>query len=318
MGNQRPAPTTNGLAFDRERQLAAIARDQHGAVTRAQLLGLGYSDTMVTRRLKRSLWPVAPGVYAVGHPRLSRRGRGTAALLYAGAGSALSWWTAARVWEMVAQSTDGPFHVSVPDRRTLSKVPGLMVHRPANLAPDDLATHRGVRVTTPERVLLDVLPTTPVVELSRMLEQTVVKVGRSPDDLHAWGTGLTNVAGHAKLLRALDEIAGPAVIRSELESRFRSLCQEAGLPLPHTNYRLGRWEVDAVWVDHGVAIELDSWRWHGGKWQFHQDRRKGLAISRAGYELIRLTWPQLKHDSREVVDALRFALARGAARPAPR
>jgi very-short-patch-repair endonuclease len=58
-------------------------------------------------------------------------------------------------------------------------------------------------------------------------------------------------------------------------------------------------------------VELDSWRWHGGRWQFHQDRRKGLAISRAGFELIRISWPQLKHDPAMVVEALGYALARG-------
>jgi very-short-patch-repair endonuclease len=116
------------------------------------------------------------------------------------------------------------------------------------------------------------------------------------------------------LLRALDEVAGPAVIRSEFESRFRSLCQEAGLPQAQTNYRLGRWELDAVFLEHGVAVELDSWRWHGGRWQFHRDRRKGLDISRAGLELIRLSWPQLKYDRAEVVEAIQYALARGADR----
>jgi very-short-patch-repair endonuclease len=293
-----------------------LAASQHGVVSRAQLHELGLSDSLIKERTRRTLWPLAKDIYAVGHPGLSRRGVGQAALLWAGAEAGLSCDTSARVWEMVARSTDGPVHVSTPNRQAprLKPPAGVQLHRPTNLRPADIVVHRGVRVTTPERTLIDLLPSSSVAEITRMLEQTVTALGRSPDDLHAWGHALSRAPGRPKLLRALDEIAGPAVIRSEFESRFRTLCQEAGLPPAHTNYRLGRWELDAAWLDQRVAVELDSWRWHGGRWQFHRDRRKGLDISRAGFELIRLSWPQLKYDQTDVIEALRYALARGEGR----
>ena len=301
--------------FPDDRALAQLAARQHGAVSRSQLKALGFSESLIERRVSLGrLFRCGPSVYAVGHPGLSRRGRGVAALLHAGPGAALSHETAARVWQLVGRDSSGPIHVSVPSRSTLVAPPGVVIHRPRSLAPTDVVFHRDLWLTTPERALRDLLPGRSVAQVTRMLEQMVTVLNRSPDTLHEWGHGLRNAPGRATLLRALDEVAGPAVIRSEFETRFRSLCQEAGLPSATTNHRIGRWELDAVWLEHGVAVELDSYRWHGGRWQFHRDRRKGLAISRAGFELIRLSWPQLKYDRAEVVEAIRYALQRGQSR----
>lgn len=251
----------------------------------------------------------------VGHTGLSRRGRGVAALLHAGDDSALYGLSAARVWDMAEHDGDGPIHVAVRNRSGgLAQVAGVVIHRPRNLRDDEVVLHRGLRVTTPERTLLDLLPSSSEAEITRMLEQMVIRLGRSPDDLHAWAAGLGRVAGKHKLLRALDHVVGPAVIRSQLEALFRTVCQEGGLPLPQTNVRVGRWELDVVWQEQRVAVELDSWRFHGGQWAFHRDRRKGLAVSRSGYELIRLSWPQLKRDQPEVIATLTLALRRGDAR----
>lgn len=291
--------------------ISRLASQQHGVVARWQAMHLGYSrgwiDSAVTRQL---LHPIADGVYALGHTGLSRRGVAIGALLWAGAGSALSHESAARTWRLVAESTDGPIHVSLGRRRGLASTDAIVVHRPRSLAASDLEWHRGLIVTNPERTIRDLLPSASVGEITRMLEQAVTLLGRAPDDLHRWGAGLTQVRGRDKLLRALDNVVGPAVLRSELERRFRTLCQEAGLPLPETNTRFGRWELDALWRDLAIAVELDSWRWHGGRWQFHRDRRKGLALNRAGVELVRLTWAQVKHEPSEVVDTLRVMIHR--------
>lgn len=299
---------------DRDATLAVTASAQQGAVSREQLLDIGFSPAEIREATDRSLWPIAPRVFAVGHPGISRLGRAKGVLMYTGEESALSELSSARLWEMVGRGTDGPIHVSMLNRRTVVEPPGVQIHRPRSLTAEDIVVHRGLRVTTPERTIVDLLPTSTVAETSRMLEQMVTHLGRSPDDLHRWGHGLKSVHGKEKLLKALDYVAGPAVIRSEFEALFRSVCQEGGLPIALTNYKLGRWEVDAIWTAFGVAIELDSWRWHGGRWQFHQDRRKGLAISRAGFELLRISWPQLKYQRAEVIEAIHYALARGTAR----
>jgi very-short-patch-repair endonuclease len=302
---------------ERQHAVASLAAAQRGVASRAQLLNLDFTDDSIEELTVRGwLHKVGPSVFAIGHPGISRRGQAIAALLQVGDDAGVSHESAARHWGMKARSSEGPIHVSIRSRAGLTAPDGVVIHRPRNLKASELVVHKGVRVTTPERTLVDMLPSSSVVELTRMLEQMVTTLGRSPDGLHAWAHGLGPVKGRGKLIKALDWVAGPAVIRSEFESLFRSVCQEAGLPVAVTNHRIGRWEVDAVWIAYWVAVELDSWRWHGGRWQFHQDRRKGLAISRAGFELLRISWWQLKNERAEVVEAIRYALARGQLRVA--
>jgi hypothetical protein len=295
-------------------RLAALGARQHGVAARWQASALGFDDWWLDHAVRRShLHQVTDGIYAIGHPGLGRLGRATAALLRGGEGTVLSHISAARTWGIVESSTKGEIHISLASRRGLTSTDGISVHRPRALPTSDTTTHRGFPVTTPERTVRDLLHVSTVSEVTRMLEQMVTVLGRDPDELHAWGSALPHVSGRRKLERALDDVVGPAVLRSELERTFRSLCQDAGLPMPETNVRLGPWEVDALYRDQCVALELDSWRFHGGRWQFHRDRRKGLALNRLGYEVIRLTWPQVKHESKEVADTLRAVLARAGA-----
>lgn len=308
----------HGIAIERERAdwdagLAEVAGLQHGVVAGWQANTLGIDHDWIARAVRRKrLHPMSESVYAVGHPAVSRRGRAIAAVLRGGEGTVVSHLSAARLWGLVNESTDGPIHVSLGRRRGLQSSDDVTVHRPRTLSASDVTTHRGLPVTTPERTIRDLLRESSVADVTRMLEQMVTHLNRSPDELHQWGHALTRTPGLHVLHDALDEIVAPVVLRSELERRFRTLCQHAGLPLPETNARIANWEVDAAWRRHRVAVELDSWRWHGGRWQFHRDRRKGLALSRAGYELLRLTWPQIKHESREVVETLQIVLDRRA------
>jgi hypothetical protein len=295
--------------------LARLAGRQHGAVAGWQTDAIGLDGWWLGRQVERQrLHSISEGVYAVGHRALSRRGLAVGALLRAGPGSALSHMSAARMWGLVAPSTGGAIHVSVARRRGLPSTEDVDIHRPRRLPTSHVVIHRGLPVTTPERTIRDLLAKSTVAEITRMLEQAVTVLGRDPDELHAWAKTLNNTRGLNKLFEALDHVVGPALIRSELESKFRSLCQTYGLPMPETNVKLGPWEVDALYRDACVAIELDSWRFHGGRWQFHRDRRKGLALNRMGFEVVRLTWAQIKNEPDEVASTLRVVLARATTR----
>src|ERR1700760_2731957 len=63
----------------------ALARGQHGVVTRRQLLALGLTPRGIEHRVARGrLHVVGRGVYAVGRPDLTRNGRWMAAILAGG------------------------------------------------------------------------------------------------------------------------------------------------------------------------------------------------------------------------------------------
>ena len=64
-----------------------LTRQQHGVVTRRQLLALGMPPTTIRARLKAGrLHRLGPGVYAVGRPDIGRLGQLMAATLACGPG----------------------------------------------------------------------------------------------------------------------------------------------------------------------------------------------------------------------------------------
>src|SRR3954452_13822075 len=95
----------------------ALARRQHGAITRAQLLELGFNTDAIQHRLEKGrLHPAGGGVYAVGRPELERTGRWMAAVLVCGPGAALSHHSAAALLA-IRPARGGAIEISVPAGR---------------------------------------------------------------------------------------------------------------------------------------------------------------------------------------------------------
>ena len=80
-----------------DRRIAELAKRQHGVVSLTQLAGFGLTPRAVRSRVSAGrLQRRYRGVYAVGHDKLSLRGRWMAAVLAFGRGAVLSHWDAAR------------------------------------------------------------------------------------------------------------------------------------------------------------------------------------------------------------------------------
>src|ERR1700743_3106532 len=76
-----------------------LARAQHGVLQPGGLLGLGFSPKAIKHRVATGrLHPMTNGIYAVGRPELTPRGRWMAAVLVCGNGAALSHRSAAQLW----------------------------------------------------------------------------------------------------------------------------------------------------------------------------------------------------------------------------
>ena len=100
--------------------------------------------------------------------------------------------------------------------------------------------------------------------------------------------------------------------RSPLEDRFLFFCERYGIHLPRPNFEIAGHEVDAVWPELLVAVELDGRDEHGTPGAVVRDRRRELAIRDAGYELIRYGSEQIDHDHARTAADLEAALTRGA------
>jgi predicted transcriptional regulator of viral defense system len=136
------------------RDLWAIARRQHGVVTRQQLLKTGYSAKSVRNKIATGrLHRVFSGVYAVGRPALSQHGRWMASVLACGPDAALSHDSAAALWT-IRKESGNRVHVSVPDR-VRPRRRGIVVHRRPTLTERDVTRRDGIAVTTPSCTLID-------------------------------------------------------------------------------------------------------------------------------------------------------------------
>jgi hypothetical protein len=287
--------------------IGALAERQHGVVSRAQLLELGVGPDAIGRRLKlRRLRQVHRGLYSIGHRLLTQDGRWMAATLACGAGAVLSHRAAAALWGMRGGTR---LEVTVPSGHGRSH--GIHVHR-ASLPPDERTTHRGIPTTTVPRTLLDLSAAVQRHELRGALREAERRRLTDPLSLHDLVAGYPRRPG-LKAIRALLAEAGigAKIIRSELEDCFQDFLVRAGLPLPQTNVVIEGYEVDCVWPEQRLIVELDGHASHSPTHAFELDRARDRRLEAAGWRVIRITWRQLEQEPDLVESDLRRLLLRG-------
>jgi predicted transcriptional regulator of viral defense system len=292
-----------------DRAIAALAARQHGVVARAQLRALGLSESAIARRAQAGrLHRVHTSVYTVGHPLLTTHGRWLAAVLACGPQAALSHASSGALWE-IRRSDAVIVDVTVP-RTGSRRRPGLRIHRPRVLRPDEVTTKDGIPVTTAARTLLDLAATLKERELHRALDQAEIRELTEYRALDAIARAHPGHRGAVNLARALTEhYAGTTLTRSELEERFLALCAAYGLPTPAVNAHVGTLEVDFLFPRERVVVETDGFRFHGHRAAFERDRRRDAELTRAGYRALRFTHRQIVSEPAAVAATVAAALA---------
>jgi hypothetical protein len=291
--------------------LARLAARQHGVVSRDQLLELGFSDQRIkTLIAEGTLLRFHRGVYAVGHRRLSLKGRWLAAVLGCGHGARLSHRDAAMLWDL-RRTSSGLIHVTAAGTHRLD---GVDCHRTRH--PDRLGTTLidAIPVTTIERTLLDCAvgePHTRVLALLEAAERRNILDGRT---IRAEIARSPGHRGITRLAEALAEVADePPDLRSGLEASFLALTRGAGLPDPSTNVVVAGVPVDAHWPQYNLVVEVDGWRWHRSRRSFEEDRRRTNRLQLAGLTVLRFTDTQVDTDPQGVAAEIRCAIADAAA-----
>ena len=287
--------------------IATIASRQYGVVARRQLLEAGVSGSAIDSRIGSVLHSLHAGVYAVGTPQLLTEGRWLAGVLAHGPGAALSHRAAAALWGLRPAWREW-LEVSAP--RHANRRPGIVLHRCRSL---EVTTHRGIPVTTPARTLVDVADVVRPRVLKKVLEQAeILRLDGTP-------VPIPGRRGYGRLVAALAEL-GPtvALTRSELEDAFLALCADAGLPAPAANLTIDGMEIDFVWRSHRLAVEVDSWRYHGTRAAFGRDRRRSARLQLAGWGLLRFTDADIVGDPEYVATTLARGLGPIEVQQAPR
>jgi hypothetical protein len=297
---------------DRVERLAAA---QHWALARRQLLALGLTGRQICHRVTTgALRPVHRGVYAYGRPELQERGRFQAAVLAYGPHAHLSHRSAAVFWGLT--ETRPPLPEVTVAGAAHRRQRGLIVHRTRCLTDDDAAIVDGIPVTSVARTLVDLAgPLTPT-RLARAIEQAD-RTGLL--DLRAVVAAAERVSGRrnlARLRRVLATYDDAPPVRSEWERRFVDAVVAASLPRPQVNATVAGLEVDMLWPQWGLIVELDSRSYHADPRSFENDRLRDARLSRAGYRVLRVTYRRFTDDLEAVLDDIRALAALSAFRSA--
>jgi very-short-patch-repair endonuclease len=282
-----------------------VARRQHGVVSRAQLIALGFRPDAIKHRLRRGrLHPVHRGVYAVGRPELTQHGRWMAAVLSCGSGALLSHSSAAALWG-IAKQRGSAIHVTVPVHSRRRSSPGVTVHRRTELR----ATAReGIPTTTPIDTLVDLATRTTRDQLEAAVNEADKHDLVDPEALRAAVDQLRRAG--AKRLRDVLDRRTFTLTASELERRFLPIARRAGLPLPETGATVNGFDVDFLWPDLRLVVETDGLRYHRTPAQQARDRLRDQAHAAAGYTPLRFTRAQVRYDPAHVKATLKAVAVR--------
>ncbi len=218
-----------------------------------------------------------------------------AAVLAVGHDATISHRSAAALWEMLPPGDDGVVDLSVTRGHPRDRA-GIRIHRTRRL---QRSLNAGVPVTTPLRTLVDLGATVGARELERAVEEAQVRRLVTRDDLEAQGNRFASALDHE-----------PSLTRSEAERRLLALIRAARLPPPRTNVRVGGHEVDFVWPQQRLVVEVDGFAFHSTRAAFERDRSRDRALLAAGYVVLRITWRQLVREPEVVVAELAAALVR--------
>lgn len=194
------------------------------------------------------------GVYSLAPGPLSREAELLAAVFAGGERAVLGRLAAAELWR--AWRHRAPISILVPSRRT---VPGVEVHRCANLDPRDVTVHRGIPVTTVARTLVDLTDELLAEELTNVIHEAAFRRRISIPGIRE---AMARANGRRQLARLEEAIglwlAGSAGLKSRLEKTFLEIVAGARLPKPIPNIHVAGAEVDAYWPDVRLAVEIDG------------------------------------------------------------
>jgi very-short-patch-repair endonuclease len=287
-----------------EGRVLTLARRSDGIVTSAQLAEAGLSPTAIAHRA-RTGWLVRlhRGVFLVG-PLEAPLSRAQAAVLAVGEGALLSHTSAGAVWELCAPRA-GEIDVTVLARNARNRS-GIRLHRVSHLHPTDITRRRNLPITSPARTLLDLAASLTQRDLTRATEEAQVQRRVTPHSLNEQFQRYPHHRGTTALRTAVP--ANVSLTRSEAERRLLELIRAARLPPPRTNHQVKGHEVDFLWPDQRLIVEVDGFAFHSTRAAFERDRIRDADLVQAGYRVIRITWRRLVTEPEAVIATLAAAL----------
>jgi very-short-patch-repair endonuclease len=322
-----PRPRTNAATSSARRiadaLIEALAAEQHGIVSRVQLIRRGIAAHLVDLRVRaRVLRHVHAGVYRVG-PLVSSMDREMAAVL-ACSGPGVQGGAVLQTpehWAVVGQQTAATAHgllppqprsepvdVIVPSSVNRGRRQGIRSHR-IDLQPEDVTRIQGIPFTTVARTLVDLAGCATSAELERAFS-VAARRGLAEGDVSSVLRRNPSCRGAARLQALLARTDEVPFTRSAAEDAFLALTRAGGLPAPRTNALVHGFEVDFFWEQARLAVEIDGFVHHRARRIFVRDRQRNGALAAAGIQVLRLSWDQVVAERERTLVQLAQVLAR--------
>lgn len=96
--------------------------------------------------------------------------------------------------------------------------------------------------------------------------------------------------------------------RSAAERLFAKLLRQAGITGWKANQKVLGWEVDFLFRDAKVVVEIDGFAYHTDPEAFRRDRIKQNTLVRGGYQVLRYTWIDLNESADRVLAEVDHAI----------
>jgi very-short-patch-repair endonuclease len=293
----------------RDEAIVDLAERQRGLLTARQLEALGVGRRTVERwsalgRLRR----VHRGVYVFGPQPLTQRGKWLAAVLAKAPGAVLSHESAAALWGLAG---DRPaVDITAPrGHQSKAKSPGIRLHR-AKLARDEWGLREGIPVTTVARTLFDLAEAVEPPQLESAWDEAsrlrLLRVKQVATVCERYPS--RPARARIEPLLAARLLHDDERRRSPLEDRFAAFVRAHHLPPPQTNVLVDGDEVDVLWPEARLIIELDSWEFHHDRAAFEKDRDRDAEHLLAGYRTIRVTHRRLDEEPDRLAAQIRALL----------
>jgi very-short-patch-repair endonuclease len=233
-----------------------------------------------------------------------------AGVLASGPDAVLSHWSAAALWGFRPNSRT-TIDVTVPHDTRSSR----LIRRHVSALPvDEVTVKDRVPVTTVPRTIFDLAATEPLDGVKAMLREA--EFLELHDRLSLWDLveRYPGRRGIRKVNLALEALKDEPVDerKSRLEERFAPFLRHHDLPRGRFNQWIliggKRFQVDCLWPDQRLIVELDGWQGHKTRTAFREDRARDRKLRVAGYEVTRLTWNQLDDEPESIASDLRDLL----------
>jgi very-short-patch-repair endonuclease len=293
-----------------EKVLLELGAAQQGVVARAQLRQRGMSISAIDRLVRAGRVQVRhPGVYQIGPLPLPGAAERAAILALRGEGR-VSHGTAARRHGLLEEAAHtNSVEVTMPHRRR-RRLEGVRIHRVRDLRDDEVVQIDGISVTTPARTLLDLAECATARHVEQAYAAALRKQLVTPGDMREMLERHPTHRGAPLWRRLMVQHGGPAFTRSQAEEKLLALVRSAGLLLPELNAKVLGHEIDFLWRDARLIVEVDGYVFHSSRHSFGMDRRRDAELTAAGYRVLRLTWDDLTVHRLVTVARLAGALAR--------